>query len=85
MTKKEYKATIYYHIDELHPDYKYIANPKQELKFEDVYKFPIDYSTDYCIEIIKEDLKLIAGGGYNYKHIHHIKFEITEVLQNEKN
>ena len=58
---------------------------KQELKFKDIYKFPIDYNNDYCIEMIKEDLKLIAGGGYNYKHIHNIKFEITEVLQNEKN
>ena len=32
---------------------------------------------DMIIRYIKKDLKLVAGGGYDYKHIHNVKFKIV--------
>ena len=32
-----------------------------------------------CVNYIKRDLKLVAGGGYNSDHIHNVTFEIERM------
>ena len=84
---KKIKATIYYTVDKKHPDYKYIKNPDRVQEFSDTYTFDTDNYRSICYgatvdqmeNYIKNDLKLIAGGGYDSKHIHNIKFEFEKV------
>lgn len=76
----EYVARISYTIDKDHPDRKYIENwtENKEFHYDDIYKF----SDNYCgnpIAYIKNDLRLVAGGGYNSEHIHNVKFKITKI------
>ena len=49
--------------------------------FDDIYTFDEGYgfTENDCIDYIKRDLKLVAGGGYNWDHIHNVTFEIKEV------
>lgn len=46
------------------------------LSFDDTYTFDDNYTQEDCINYIKRDLKLVAGGGYNSDHIHNVTFEI---------
>lgn len=74
MKKEQIKAMIKFRMDETHPD-RYCVNgwtPEKELTFTDIYY--VDEITDGVIEYIKNELKLIAGGGYNTDHIHNVKF-----------
>ena len=48
------------------------------LSFDDTYTFDDNYTQEDCINYIKRDLKLVAGGGYNSDHIHNVTFEIGE-------
>lgn len=78
-----YKAKINYTMKPTHPDKDYVIGgwkPDKVYSFEDEYRF-----SDYCtnneaMEIIKDDLRLVAGGGYNWNHIDNIEFEIKEVM-----
>lgn len=82
MTKQKYKATIFYTIDAVHPDIKYLNEEYNENKvfnYSDIYSFLADYTIDYCISIIKSDLRLVAGGGYNSEHIHNVTFNIEKM------
>lgn len=74
--KKSILATIYYTVDSDHPDF---YNPPIEvLSFSDVYTFDMEYYDQEDVEnYIKNDLMLVAGGGYNTKHIHNISFDFT--------
>lgn len=80
--KKHLRATIYYNVDRAHPDIKYIKNPDDVQTFTDLYTFDTRFTGDielsemkaYC----KNDLKLVAGGGYNADHIHNVRFEFME-------
>lgn len=76
-----YKAKISFTVDEEHPDIGYMNDWSAEkvYTFEDTYQFNDEYSNDYMTEYIKHDLMLIAGGGYNTKHIHNVKFNIKKV------
>ena len=49
--------------------------------YKDIYTMDSDYfeSKEEIIDYIKNDLKLVSGGGYNSKHIHNIKFNIKRV------
>lgn len=78
--KHKYLAKITYRIDSGHPDYKYISPTKRNgiLDYSDVYTIYDEY-IDRPKEYIKEDLLLIAGGGYNTNHIHDVKFDIREI------
>ena len=49
------------------------------LSFDDTYTFDDSYTEEECINYIKRDLKLVAGGGYNSDHIHNVTFEIERV------
>ena len=51
------------------------------LNFDDTYTFDDRYgfTDDDGVDYIQRDLKLVAGGGYNWDHIHNVTFEIKEV------
>ena len=76
------KATIYYMVDTDHPDYKYINGPKSQQQFSDTYTFDTLYwGNDFgSMEArMKQDLALVAGGGYNTDHINHVKYKIIRL------
>lgn len=80
-TKVKIRGTIFYTIDKEHKDYQYYKNPDAVQKFSDVYTmdtnyFPDQYSREYYI---KNDLALVAGGGYTTDHIHNVSFEFERV------
>ncbi len=85
------KAKIYYTMKETHPDKDCVIggwNPDEVYNYEDIYtinpnRFWGEDDIKDCIDgikdYIKEDLKLIAGGGYNWKHIDNIRFEMEVI------
>ena len=80
----EIYAKITYTIDDGHPDIQYIKDWSADkiYTFEDTYIFDERYGYTFNDDVklyIKNDLRLIAGGGYNSKHIHNVKFEIARV------
>lgn len=78
---KKYHGKITYTIDKDHPDIKHVADytEKKIFTFEDTYSFDGEYPEENIKAYIKQDLMLVAGGGYNTEHIHNIKFEINRV------
>lgn len=72
---------ISYTVDAGHPDIQYIKDWSKSkiLTFDDVYTFDDCYTFEDVEGYVKNDLSLIAGGGYNSRHIHNVKFEITRV------
>lgn len=75
--KKTIRATINYTVDSAHPDIKGIRNPEEPQSFTDLYTVDTDYfwSTDDIYSYIRDDLRLVAGGGYNSDHIHNVTFD----------
>ncbi len=76
-----YHGKITYTIGKSHPDIQYVPD-WTEGKFytvEDEYTFSEDYSKENIMAYIKNDLMLVAGGGYNTDHIHNVMFEIEKV------
>lgn len=75
--KKTIRATIKYTVDSAHPDIKYIRNPEEPQSFTDLYTVDTDYfwSTDDIYSYIRDDLRLVAGGGYDSDHIHNVTFD----------
>ena len=80
---KTFNAEIKFKVIGSHPDIKYISNPDEIQTFSDTYSINTDYfhSTDEILDHIKNDLKLVAGGGYNTDHIHPVYFNIEEIKQ----
>ena len=78
---KKYHGKITYTIDKTHPDIKYVEDYTEEkiFTYEDTYTFNGEYPTENIKAYIKQDLMLVAGGGYNTDHIHNVKFEINRV------
>ena len=68
-------------IDKNHPDIKYIKDWTKDkiFTFHDKYTFDYGWTKEDAITYIKSDLRLVAGGGYNSKHIHNIKFKIESI------
>lgn len=81
--KKSIRATIYYTVDSEHPDIQYIKNPSEIQSFTDTYTFDTNYvgnvTRSDMENYAKNDLRLVAGGGYNSKHIHNVSFEFKSV------
>lgn len=81
--KKSIRATIYYTVDSEHPDIQYIKNPSEIQSFTDTYTFDTNYvgnvTRSEMENYAKNDLRLVAGGGYNSKHIHNVSFEFKSV------
>ena len=83
--KKIFNTKIIYKVKRTHPD---IGDMPEELwkdkifTYEDEYYINTDYfwGEDHIVQSIKEALMLTAGGGYNWKHIYDVKFEIEEVV-----
>lgn len=77
---KKYNGKITYTMDKNHPDIKHVKDwmENKEFTFEDVYMFSEETPFENIKEFIKRDLKTVAGGGYDAKHIHNISFEIKK-------
>lgn len=80
MTQK-IKAKIICTIDKTHPDINCVDDwtENKKFEFEDIYIFPSHCCIDYIMQFIKNDLRLVMGGGYDWKHIHNEKFEIERI------
>lgn len=72
----KYNATIKFDTTSNHPD----AQNAKGLEYSDVYKIDPGafYGHESIIDYIQEDLSLVAGGGYNSKHITNVTFKIVE-------
>lgn len=87
--KKKIKATIYYTMDKYHPDYYTlpIESRGKVQEFSDTYMFDVNNprsmqygaTMENMISYMKSDLRLVADGGYDSKHIHNINFEFKEL------
>ena len=80
--KIHYIGKITYTMTENHPDWEYsVKSIKYKYTFEDSYFFDSSMYGEEDVENIKayirNDLMLIAGGGYNTDHIIVEKIEIT--------
>lgn len=80
--RTKFKGTIRFTVDSEHPDFKCIKKPDQEQSFCDTYTF--DYfswgdDVEGMEAYIKQDLALIAGGGYDTDHIHNVKYTIVRL------
>lgn len=71
-------ASIKYDTDTEHPD----TNGKavKGLVFDDIYTIDTDYFYDNeaIKNYITNDLKLVAGGGYNSEHIKNVSITIMQ-------
>lgn len=74
-----FKGKITFNILESHPDFQYVKNADEKLVYEDVYTFNHDYTKEDISDYIKNDLSLVAGGGYDTKHICNVEFEIVSM------
>lgn len=90
--EKVFDATITYTVDEQHPDYDCMDEKERTgvMSLSDRYTFDCyerftnpgghwdiddeEGMKDYALE----DMLLIAGGGYNWDHVHNVKFEFKE-------
>ena len=85
-----YKAKIIYKIYPTHPDIKGIKDYSLDkvFEYEDVYRFnPFYYhpsETERMKKYMKDDLSLVAGGGYNADHIHDVRFEFKRITETEE-
>lgn len=68
-------AQITFDAASTHPD----APGAKEIVFSDTYHFDTNYFEDRyaMIEYVKEDLMLVAGGGYETKHVLNPRFKLA--------
>ena len=88
MKMKKITATIYYTVDRNHPDRKYMENQSTKIvrTYTNTYLFDIynprsmmyGATKEQMESCMKSDLRLVAGGGYDSKHIHNVRFEFVE-------
>lgn len=84
MSRVNIKGTISYKMKSNHPDLQYVK-PKdrdKEQVFSDVYYIETDnfFGKDHIEGYIKNDLKLVAGGGYDTDTIKDIKIKLEKVF-----
>ena len=79
--KKVFKGVIFFNVKSSHPDIECIKNPSETLTFDDTYTMDTDYffSEDHMIDFIKDDLALVAAGGYSTEHICNVEFDIKRI------
>ena len=79
--KKRYQGKISFTIDNGHPDIKCIKDWEENkiYTFTDIYTFEEHWERENIESYIKNDLKLVAGGGYRSKYISNVTFEIKQV------
>ena len=79
---KRIKAKITFNVTENHPDAEYIKDINETLDFEDVYTIDTEFfgggsgDNESILNYIKNDLRLVAGGGYDTEHIYNVNFDI---------
>ena len=78
----KYHGKITFTIDKNHPDIKYVPDWTEDkvLTFKDIYTFDNNYEKESVINYIKNDLMIVAGGGYNADHIHNVTFDIVKCV-----
>ena len=75
-------AKISYKVKPTHPD---ICDMPEHLwkgkvfTYEDRYRFNEDWDEEGAKAYIRRDLALVAGGGYNTKHIYDVEYEMEVV------
>ncbi len=78
------KAKLTYTIKPTHPYFEYLAETwTPEKRFTDEETWHINpnyfYGEEDIEDFIKKDMLLTAGGGYDWKGIDNIEFEMKEV------
>ena len=78
---KMFDAKIWFQIDKNHKDYYCVPdNMRNEvLTYEDRYTFTDALSDRIIRQKIRKDLLLVAGGGYDWKHVVDPVISIQEV------
>lgn len=75
------KGIIKYKVKNNHPDLKYIPEEERDkvLVYSDIYNIDTDcfYGRDHIESYIKNDLKLVAGGGYYTDTIKNVKITLN--------
>lgn len=81
---RKFRATIYYTVNKYHPDYLYIKNPEEEQSFTDDYTVDMNYfnGLDHVKQYIKNDLRVIAGGGYSTAYTYNVRYTFEELPVN---
>lgn len=81
MAQIKIKGVITYKMKKNHPDLKYIPEDERgkTLEFCDIYYIDTDcfYGRDHIESYIKNDLMLVAGGGYDTDTIKNEKITLT--------
>ena len=77
------KAKLTYTIKPTHPNFQYLDEswlPEKRFTDEDTYHINPDcfYGEEDIEDFIKENMLLTAGGGYDWKGIDNIEFEMKE-------
>ena len=80
----KFKAKIKYKVDGNHPDIQDLPTKYwygKEFTYEDTYIFDNrEWNQKEAVLYMENDLKLVAGGGYNFSHIYDVKFTCEEVM-----
>lgn len=75
-------AKISYKVKPTHPDLgdmpEYLWKDKV-FTYDDKYTFNEDWTEEDAKIYIRHDLALVAGGGYNAKHIYDVEYEMEVV------
>ena len=78
---KMFDAKIWFQIDRKHKDYALVPEKMRNsvLTYEDRYTFTDALSDRIIRQKIRKDLLLVAGGGYDWKHVVDPVISIQEV------
>lgn len=78
--KRQWKAKLTYTIDSGHPDFACIHDWEEGkvYVYEDVYTCDVDVEREKIAAYARNDMLLVAGGGYNHDHVCVVSFEIKE-------
>lgn len=79
-----YKGRIAYKMKPTHPDYNHVVGgykPGTVITYSDEYHINPEFfsGNESIIRHIKNDLMIVAGGGYNSRHIYDVEFTIERV------
>ena len=80
----KFKAKIKYKVDGNHPDIQDLPTEfwyGKDFTYEDTYTFDNDeWSFGEAVRYMENDMKIVAGGGYNSSHIYDVHLVFEEVM-----
>ena len=79
---KKYHGYISYKMTKNHKDYVEGLHDSYQI-YEDIYTLRPGYHISDVIDSIREDLKLVAGGGYDTKNITNVNIIIKEIKEKD--